>query len=138
VKCEQSARPICFETIDVILCNKDADKMVQQLTGKPVDDAYRTQKVIELDTYLLSLEDLARHWKLINVAKYGHRSKNYGDYNRDMVMFPHGQKDAHIFSSQTLLSSCMKPIATTASGKKITKADKEYLQHAASMQVHFL
>ena len=26
--CEQASRPICFETIDVILRNKDADKIV--------------------------------------------------------------------------------------------------------------
>ena len=40
-KCETTARPICFETIDVILRNKDADRMVRQMTGKPVDEIYR-------------------------------------------------------------------------------------------------
>ena len=39
--CEEASRPICFETIDVILRNKDADKMVQELTGMPVNEAYR-------------------------------------------------------------------------------------------------
>ena len=32
----------------------------------------------------------------------------------------------------------MKPFATNQQGKKVTKAGKEYLQHAACMQVHFL
>ena len=32
----------------------------------------------------------------------------------------------------------MKPFATNAQGKKVQKAGKEYLQHAASLQVHFL
>ena len=48
-KCESTSRPICFETIDVILCNKDADKMVRQLTGKNVDEAYRQTKRAQLD-----------------------------------------------------------------------------------------
>ena len=39
--CEEASRPICFETIDVILRNKDADKIVQELTGMPVNEAYR-------------------------------------------------------------------------------------------------
>ncbi len=57
-------------------------------------------KIEQLENYLFSLEDLARHWKLISGAKYGHRTKNYGIYNDDMgMMIPHGQKDAHIFSS---------------------------------------
>ena len=30
--CDETSRPICFETIDVILRNKDADKIVKQLT----------------------------------------------------------------------------------------------------------
>ena len=55
-----------------------------------------------------------------------------------MVMFPHRKPEAPYFSSQTLLSSCMKPFATTSQNKRVTKAGKEYLQHAASMQVHFL
>ena len=40
-KCEEASRPICFETIDVILRNKDADKIVKELTGMPVNEAYR-------------------------------------------------------------------------------------------------
>ena len=40
-KCEETSRPICFETIDVILRNKDADKIVKELTGMPVNEAYR-------------------------------------------------------------------------------------------------
>jgi len=55
-----------------------------------------------------------------------------------MVMFPHRKPEAPYFSSQTLLSSCMKPYATNSQGKRVTKAGKEYLQHAASFQVHFL
>ena len=31
--CEEASRSICFETIDVILRNKDADKIVKELTG---------------------------------------------------------------------------------------------------------
>lgn len=53
-------------------------------------------------------------------------------------MFPHRKPNAPFLSSQTLLSSCMKPYAVDRQGKKITKAGKEYLQHAASMQVRFL
>lgn len=45
-KCESTAQPICFEIIDVILNNKDADKMVKQMTGQPVDEAYRQTKVL--------------------------------------------------------------------------------------------
>ena len=58
-KCESAARPICFETIDVILRNKDADKMVHHLTGREVDEAYRQMKIVQLDDYLMALEDLA-------------------------------------------------------------------------------
>jgi len=65
IKCESTSRPICFETIDVILRNKDADKMVRELTGKPVDEAYRQTKIIQLDQYLSALEDLAAHFKII-------------------------------------------------------------------------
>lgn len=57
--CEEASRPICFETIDVILRNKDADKLVQELTGMPVNEAYRQKKIRQLDDYLLSLENLA-------------------------------------------------------------------------------
>ena len=126
-KCEEAARPICFETIDVILRNKDADKIVKELTGMPVSEAYRQKKIRQLDDYLRSLEDLALHWKLINEQKYHHRSKNHGIYNRDMVMFPHRKPNAPYLSSQTLLSSCMKPYAVDRQGKKITRAGKEYL-----------
>ena len=112
--------------------------MIKELTGKVVDEAYRQMKIIQLESYLISLEDLAMYWGLISDAKYQHRQKSYGIYNRDMVMFPHRKPDAPFFSSQTLLSSCMKPFATNQQGKKVTKAGKEYLQHAACMQVHFL
>ena len=44
-----------------------------------------------------------------------------------MVMFPHRKPNAPFLSSQTLLSSCMKPYAVDRQGKKITKAGKEYL-----------
>ena len=132
-KVESASRPICFETIDVILKNKDADKIVKQLTGKTVNEAFRQKKIRELDDYLRCLEELAMHWKLINESKYHHRAKNHGMYNRDMVMFPHRKTNAPFLSSQTLLSSCMKPYAINQQGKKITKAGKEYLQHAASM-----
>ena len=111
-KCEEAARPICFETIDVILRNKDADKMIKELTGKVVDEAYRQKKIKQLEIYLVSLEDLAMFWGFISDGKYQHRQKSYGIYNRDMVMFPHRKPDAPFFSSQTLLSSCMKPFAT--------------------------
>ena len=57
--CEEASRPICFETIDVILRNKDADKIVQELTGMPVNEAYRQKKIRQLDDYLRSLENLA-------------------------------------------------------------------------------
>jgi len=72
-KCESASRPICFETIDVILRNKDADKMVLRLTGKPVDEAFRQMKVVQLEDYLFALEDLAQCWKLVDDAKYQHR-----------------------------------------------------------------
>ena len=72
-RCEKAARPICFETIDVILRNKDADRLVQQLTGKAVDEEYRQTKIEQLDEYLGALEALARHWRLIKETKYQHR-----------------------------------------------------------------
>lgn len=72
-KCESASRPICFETIDVILRNKDADKQVKLLIGKEVDEAYRQMQIVQLDQYLLALEDLAQHWKLIKDSKYAHR-----------------------------------------------------------------
>jgi len=90
-------------------------------------------KIGQLDEYLRQLQDLANHWRLLNESKYQHRTKSYGIYNRDMVMFPHRKPNSPFFSSQTLLSSCMKPFATNSVGKKITKAGKEYLQHAASL-----
>ena len=72
-KCEESARPICFETVDVILRNKDADKIVKELTGVAVNEAYRQEKIHQLDAYLYSLERLALHWRLISENKYQHR-----------------------------------------------------------------
>ena len=54
-----------------------------------------------------------------------------------MIMIPHRKANAPFFSSQTLLGSCMKPFATNALGKKVTRAGREYLQHAASLKVHF-
>ena len=53
-------------------------------------------------------------------------------------MIPHRKTGAPFFSSQTLMSSCIRPYATNAVGKKVTKAGKEYLQHAASLNVRFL
>ena len=97
--CEEAARPICFETVDVILRNKDADKIVKELTGEAVNEAYRQMKIRQLDAYLHSLEDLAMHWRLISESKYQHRSKNHGIYNRDMVMFPHRKSNAPFLSS---------------------------------------
>ena len=97
--CDETSRPICFETIDVILRNKDADKIVKQLTGMPVNEAFRQKKIRQLDDYLSSLESLAKHWNLINESKYQHRSKNHGIYNRDMVMFPHRKPNAPFLSS---------------------------------------
>ena len=72
-KCEESARPICFETVDVILRNKDADKIVKELTGVAVNEAYRQEKIHQLDAYLYSLERLALYWRLISENKYQHR-----------------------------------------------------------------
>ena len=43
----------------MILRNKDADKMVHHLTGREVDEAYRQMKIVQLDDYLMALEDLA-------------------------------------------------------------------------------
>lgn len=54
-----------------------------------------------------------------------------------MVMIPHRKTGVPFFSSQSLLSSCIRPYATNALGKKVTKAGKEYLQHAASLNVRF-
>ena len=84
-------------------------------------------KVVQLEAYMVALEELANHWKLITDTKYTHRTKSYGIYNRDMIMIPHRKPEAPFFSSQTLLSSCMKPYATNSVGKKVTKAGKEYL-----------
>ena len=126
-QCEVAARPICFETIDVILRNKDADRVVFEMTGKPVDEAYRQLKIAQLEKYLYALEALANHWKFFVDAKYMHRMKSYGVYGRDIVMIPYRKTDAPYFSSQTLLSSCMKPFATTNQGRKVSKAGKEYL-----------
>ena len=95
-------------------------------------------KIVHLETYLFALEDLAEHWELINKAKYAYRQKNYGIYNSDLGMIPHRKPEAPYFSRQTLLSSCMKPYGTSKRGTRITKAGKAYLQHAASLQVHFL
>ena len=33
--------------------------MVRKLTGKPVDEIYRQMKVVQLEGFLLALEDLA-------------------------------------------------------------------------------
>ena len=73
----------------MILRNKDAEKIVRQLTGKAVDNQYRKSKVEQLDAFLTALEQLAKHWKLLNVDKYIHRKKSYGIYNKDMTMVPH-------------------------------------------------
>ena len=126
VRVETAARPICFETIDVILRNKDADRVVGELTGKPVDEAYRQMKHVQLDQYLFALEELAEHWNLIDASKYKHRTKSYGVYTRDMVLIPR-KADSPCFSSHTLCSSCMKPYQTTNLGKKVSKAGKAYL-----------
>ena len=68
------------------------------MTGKKVDEPVRQMKNVQLENYLFALEDLAEHWKLINPAKYMHREKSYGMYNRDMIMFPHRRTDAPFFS----------------------------------------
>jgi len=47
--------------------------MVLRLTGKPVDEAFRQMKVVQLEDYLFALEDLAQCWKLVDDAKYQHR-----------------------------------------------------------------
>ena len=126
-KSELASRPICFETIDVITGNRDAEKIVCELTGRPVDEAYRETKLLQLEAYLSSLEELALFWKLINEAKYQHRFKAYGAYNRDMAMlFPHKKPGAPFLSSQTLLSSCSKPSAMNNQGKKVEVTGKEY------------
>lgn len=72
-KCEAAARHICFETIDVILTNQHANNLVEQLTGKAVDETYRKMKIVHLETYLFALEDLAEHWELIKDVKYAYR-----------------------------------------------------------------
>lgn len=69
-KCEVAARPISFETIDVVLQNALADKIVKELTGKSVDEQYRQMMIVQLENYLFSLEDLAEHWKLVSSSKY--------------------------------------------------------------------
>ena len=62
---ERASRPITFETIDLILKNKEADKIVEQLSGIAVNDDMRAKKAAQLETYLSCLEKLAAHWKLI-------------------------------------------------------------------------
>ena len=41
---ERASRPITFETIDLILKNKEADKIVEQLSGIAVNDDMRAKK----------------------------------------------------------------------------------------------
>lgn len=113
--------------------------MVMELTGKPVDEAYRQLKISQLEDYMAALESLGKHWKLFAEGKYMHRAKTYGVYSRDIgTMIPYRKNDAPFLNSQTLLSSCMKPFAVTRLDKQVSTADKEYFNHAASLQVHFL
>ena len=41
---EKASRPITFETIDLIIKNKEADKIVEQLSGVAVSDELRNKK----------------------------------------------------------------------------------------------
>ena len=87
---EEASRPICFETIDLILRNKDAEKMISSLNGQQVDDEFRKKILFQLESFLATLEKLAQFWKLIDVDKYSHRKKNYGIYNKDVTtMIPY-------------------------------------------------
>ena len=43
-KLEVASRPITFETIDFILKNKEADKLMEKLTGLAVTEEMRSQK----------------------------------------------------------------------------------------------
>ena len=98
-RCEAASRPICFETIDLILGSEYANKMVEELTGQEVDEVYRSMKVVQLENYLFALEDLAEHWQLIDSKKYAYRFKSHGVNNRDLSMFfPHQMPDAPYFS----------------------------------------
>jgi hypothetical protein len=62
---EDASRPITFETLDLILTNSDADKIVGQLSGITVDMRLRNEKALQLDRYLNLLERLAHFWGLI-------------------------------------------------------------------------
>ena len=141
-KLEVASRPITFETIDFILKNKEADKLIEQLSGVAVTEEMRSQKTQQLEKYLACLEKLAHHWKLIQQSKYEYRCKSYGSYDQNIVMVPHdassrSKLSGPFLSAKTLLSSCMKPVAETKQRQKISQAGKEYFQHAASLQLHF-
>ena len=126
-KCELAARPIKFETIDVILRNKDAENLILTLTGRnSIDEVYRLTQLQNLEEYLRTLEKLAQHWKLLKQEKYEHRKKSYGIYNNCITMVPYRQPNSPFFSSKTLLSSGMKPYVVTSNKKKITMAGHEY------------
>ena len=88
-KLEVASRPITFETIDFILKNKEADKLMEKLTGLAVTEEMRSQKTQQLEKYLACLEKLAQHWRLIQQSKYEHRCKSYGSYDQNIVMVPH-------------------------------------------------
>ena len=44
--CEAAARPISFETIDLVQQNARAEEIVKALTGNDVDDHYRQMKAV--------------------------------------------------------------------------------------------
>lgn len=134
---EEASRPITFETLDVILTNHDADSIVKQLTGITVTMDTRNKLAAQLDGFLKALEKLAQFWGIVKAHKYLHRSKQPGLDDQDMILIPYNKKNAPFLSSQSLLSSCVKPFAISRAGKSVSVAGKEFFQHAASLQVHF-
>ena len=75
---------------------------------------------------------------MISETKYSHRRVSHANYDRAIAeLIPHRTNTVSLFHFQTLRSSCIKPFARNSNGKVVTKAGKEYFQHAGGLQVRF-
>lgn len=100
--------------------------------GRPENQYLRQQT----EKSLRDLERLSLQWDIIKPTKYKHRQRFYDTHDEAIGQFI-PRTTRQYFCLKTLLTSTSKPVATTTSGEKISRAGKEFFNSAARLNLRF-